>query len=73
MAEFRTRYALELGQYREKLARLHAVAAERPVTLLFSTVDPIHNSASVLRDVLCHGPELQAAPMEMNHAELRAF
>ena len=33
-AEFRTRYALELGQHREELSRLHAVAAERGVTLL---------------------------------------
>jgi uncharacterized protein YeaO (DUF488 family) len=72
-AEFRTRYALELGQYREELARLHVVAAERPVTLLFSTVDPIHNSASVLRDVLCRGPELQVATTKMNHAELLGF
>ena len=72
-AEFRTRYALELDQYREELARLHAVAAERPVTLLFSTVDPTHNSAAVLRDVLCRGPELQVAAAKMNHAELLAF
>ena len=72
-AEFRTRYALELGQYREKLARLHAVAAERPVTLLFSAIDPICSSAAVLRDVLCHGPELRVAPTKMSHDELLAF
>jgi len=34
-AEFRRRYALELGQQREKLVCLQAEAAKRPVTLLF--------------------------------------
>jgi len=42
-AEFRTRYVLELSQHREKLICLQAVAAERPVTLLFSARDPVHN------------------------------
>ena len=72
-AEFRTRYVLELGQYREELGRLHTVAAERPVTLLFSTVDPIHNSAAVFRDVLCRWPELPVAATKMDHGELLAF
>jgi uncharacterized protein YeaO (DUF488 family) len=71
-AEFCTRYTLELGEYRDELARLHIVAAERPVTLLFSTVDPIHNSAAVLRDVLCR-EEPGVATAKMNHAELLAF
>jgi uncharacterized protein YeaO (DUF488 family) len=37
--EFRARYALELGQHREKLVCLQAEAAARPVTLLFSARD----------------------------------
>jgi uncharacterized protein YeaO (DUF488 family) len=72
-AEFRMRYALELGQQREKLVCLKAVAAERPVTLLFSARDRVHNCAAVLREVLCCGPELGDAPVNMSHAELLRF
>jgi len=72
-AEFRTRYMLELTQYREELACLQAAAAERPVTLLFSARDGIHSSAAVLRDVLSRGPEFGAAAPKMSHAELLAF
>src|ERR1700751_1273823 len=50
-AKFRTRYALELTQNREKLVCLQAVAAERPMTLLYSARDPVHNGAAVLREV----------------------
>ena len=71
-AEFRTRYALELGQQREKLVCLQAKAAERPVTLLFSARDRAHNGAAVLREVLC-GPELGVAATKMSHAELLCF
>ena len=71
--EFRTRYTLELGQHRAELAWLRAAAAERPVTLLFSARDRIHNSAAVLQDVLCGGPELGVVATTMSHAELLAF
>ena len=72
-AEFRTRYALELGQYHEQLVGLQAAAAERPVTLLFSSTDTVHNSAAVLREVLCRGPELGMAATKMSRAELLGF
>ena len=72
-AEFCTRYTLELGEYREKLACLQDVAAERPVTLLFSARDRVHNSAAVLREVLCRGPELGVAATKMSHDELLGF
>ena len=72
-AEFRARYALELGQHREELVCLRAVAAERPVTLLFSARDRTHNGAAVLREILCYGPELGVAATEMSHAELLGF
>ena len=71
-AEFRRRYALELGQQREKLVCLQAEAAKRPVTLLFSARDRAHNGAAVLREVLC-GPELGGAATKMSHAELLGF
>jgi len=72
-AEFCTRYTLELGEYREKLACLQDVAAERPVTLLFSARDRVRNSAAVLREVLCRGPELGVAATKMSHDELLGF
>jgi uncharacterized protein YeaO (DUF488 family) len=72
-AEFRTRYAFELGQHREKLLCLKAVAAERPVTLLFSGRDRDRNCAAVLREVLCCGPELDVAAGNMSHVELLRF
>jgi uncharacterized protein YeaO (DUF488 family) len=71
--EFRKRYVLELGEHREKLVCLQAVAAERPVTLLFSARDQVHNSAVVLREVLCSAPELDVAATKMSHAELLRF
>jgi len=67
------RYALELGKQRERLVCLKAVAAERPVTLLFSARDRVHNCAAVLRKVLCCGPELGDAAVIMSHAELLRF
>ena len=72
-AEFRMRYALELGKQRERLVCLKAVAAERPVTLLFSARDRVHNCAAVFRKVLCCGPELGDAAVIMSHAELLYF
>jgi uncharacterized protein YeaO (DUF488 family) len=72
-AEFRVRYTLELRQHHEKLGCLRAVAAERPVTLLFSGHNPLHNSAAVLREVLCGVPELGEAATKMSHVELLGF
>ena len=71
--EFRARYALELGQHREKLVRLQTEAAERSLTLLFSARDRVHNGAAVLREVLCGCPELSVAATKMSHAELLNF
>jgi uncharacterized protein YeaO (DUF488 family) len=67
-AGFRTRYALELRQHRER-----AAAVKRPVTRLFSARDCIHNSAAVLRDVLCRGLELDVDATKMSRAELLMF
>ena len=72
-AEFRMRYALELCRHHEELACLRDLAAERLVTLLFSARDPVHNGATVLREVLCCGPELGVAAPKMGHAELLGF
>ena len=71
--EFRTRYTFELDQHRAELAWLRTAAAKRPVTLLFSARDRMHNNAAVLRDVLCCGPELDVVATTMSHAELLAF
>jgi uncharacterized protein YeaO (DUF488 family) len=72
-AEFRTRYTLELSQHREELACLQAVAAERPVTLLYSARDRVHNCAAVLEEVLCCAPEPGADVTKMSHTELLEF
>src|SRR6516165_7034945 len=56
-----------------KMVCLKAVAAERPVTLLFSVRDQVHNCAAVLREVLCCGPQLGVAAANMSHAELLRF
>ena len=71
--EFSTRYALELNEHREELVCLQAIAAERPVTLLFSARDEVHNGAAVLQEVLCGGLEVDAAATKMSHAELVRF
>jgi uncharacterized protein YeaO (DUF488 family) len=68
-AEFRSRYALELGQHQERLVCLQTEAAEHPVTLLFSARDRVHNGAAVLREVLCGGPGLGGTVTKMSHAE----
>lgn len=50
--EFRQRYAREVQQHREQLRRLRALARERPITLVFSAHDEVHNDAVALRDML---------------------
>jgi uncharacterized protein YeaO (DUF488 family) len=72
-AEFRDRYALELGQHGEKLARLRALAAEHPVTLLFAARDQAHNSAAVLKEILLCGRKPGVAEGDMSDTELLGF
>ena len=50
--EFRRRYAAEVRQHPEQLARLRALARQGPVTLVYSAHDELHNDAVVLRDLL---------------------
>jgi uncharacterized protein YeaO (DUF488 family) len=71
-AEFHTWYGLELGSIKKDWS-VQTETVERRVTLLFSAVDPIHNSAAVLREVLCGGPGLGGTAMKMSHAELLSF
>ena len=50
--EFRRRYADEVQQNPVQLARLRALARQRPITLVFSAHDTAHNDAVVLRSLL---------------------
>lgn len=50
--EFRRRYEEELGEHPEALEVLRALAAERPVTLVFAARNVRHNNAAVLRAML---------------------
>jgi len=52
--EFRGRYEQELDGNAD-VGRLAALAAERPVTLVYGAADVEHNNAVVLRDVLSRG------------------
>lgn len=51
-AEFRRRYAMELKDHGDILARISAMAQKGPVTLLFAAKDEAHNNATALRDIL---------------------
>jgi uncharacterized protein YeaO (DUF488 family) len=72
-AEFRTRYAFELRQYRAELDCLRSMAAKRPMTLLFAARDRTHNAAAVLREVLCDVSERGVAATKMSQPELLRF
>jgi uncharacterized protein YeaO (DUF488 family) len=72
-AEFRERYAFELDQHGEELARLRALAAGHPVTLLFAARDQAHNSAAVLKEILLCGRQQGVAEGNMSDAELLGF
>ena len=72
-AEFRERYAFELGQHEEELARLRALEAEHPLTLLFAARDEAHNSAAVLKEILLCGGEPGVAEGDLSRAELLGF
>lgn len=50
--EFRRRYIDELRGKAPLVAQLRALAKERPVTLVYSARDQLHNDAVVLREVL---------------------
>lgn len=52
--EFRRRYRAELSAHTALLDELREVAGKRPVTLVYSAHDELHNQAVVLRDVLIH-------------------
>ena len=51
-AEFRRRYARELGARSEQLDELRSLARKRRITLLFAARDETHNDAVVLRELL---------------------
>src|SRR6266699_2254359 len=53
-AEFRRRYEAELASetHKKALAKLHEVASQGHVTLVFAAHDSEHSNATVLRDVL---------------------
>src|SRR5579863_3335445 len=59
-AEFRRRYKAELasGEAIDALGRLHELARQGPVTLLFAAHDTEHNNAVVLRDILQSNKEV---------------
>ncbi len=54
-AEFRRRYRDELAGNAEAVARLRALAAGGPVTLVFAARDAEHSSAAVLKEWLEEG------------------
>lgn len=50
--EFRSRYAAEVHEHPEQLRRLRNLARKKPITLVYSAHDEIHNDAVALRDFL---------------------
>ncbi|SDR63575.1 Uncharacterized conserved protein YeaO, DUF488 family [Rhizobiales bacterium GAS113] len=50
--EFRRRYAEEVHEHPELLAKLRALARQGQITLVFSAHDEEHNDAVVLKDLL---------------------
>ena len=50
--EFRKRYAAELDRNPEAIAKLRALSARRPVTLLYAARDEEHNQAVALAEYL---------------------
>lgn len=50
--EFKRRYWRELAEKRERIEQLRAIAATRPLTLLYSARDPEHNQAVALKEYL---------------------
>jgi uncharacterized protein YeaO (DUF488 family) len=50
--EFRKRYLAEIRSHPEPVKRLREIARHRPLTLVYSARDELHNDAVVLRDYL---------------------
>lgn len=50
--EFRSRYAAEVDKHPEQLRKLRNLARQKPLTLVYSAHDEIHNDAVALRDFL---------------------
>ena len=50
--EFRIRYAQEVRQHGDQIKQLRALARQRPITLVYSAHDEVHNDAVALRDFL---------------------
>jgi uncharacterized protein YeaO (DUF488 family) len=53
---FRRRYAREIREHAEDLARLRSLARNSPITLVYAARDEVHNDAVVLRDVVLGRP-----------------
>ena len=53
--EFQRRYRSEIRQHPAELKRLHELAQEGPITLVYAAHDDAHNDAVVLRQVLVNG------------------
>lgn len=50
--EFCVRYAQEVRQHGDQIKQLRALARQRPITLVYSAHDEVHNDAVALRDFL---------------------
>ena len=50
--EFCRRYRAEVDNQPEQLAELRALAQRRPITLVYSARDELHNNGVVLRDII---------------------
>jgi uncharacterized protein YeaO (DUF488 family) len=50
--EFCRRYRAEVDSHPEQLAELRALAQRRPITLIYSARDELHNNGVVLRDII---------------------
>ena len=62
--EFRRKYLRELDAHGDDLDRLRAIAAKKPLILLYSAKDESHNQAVILREALQSPPARQRRPME---------
>lgn len=50
--EFRRKYLRELDAHGDDLDRLRAIAAKKPLILLYSAKDESHNQAAIIREAL---------------------
>ena len=63
-ADFRRKYLRELDAHGDDLDRLRAIAAKKPLILLYSAKDESHNQAVILREALQSPPARHRRPME---------